>query len=274
MRTLVLPTPADVGEAAADEIAAVVAERPDAVLGLATGDSPLGAYSTLADRVQRGELDLSRARGFALDEYVGLDPADPQSYRSVIDRTVTTPLRMRRAVVRVPDGAAADLAAAADEYERALEESGVDIQVLGIGSNGHIGFNEPGSAFGTRTRVVELSERTRLDNARFFPSLADVPTHALTQGLGTIMRARRIVLVAIGERKADAITAAVEGPISVDCPASVLQAHPHVLLIADEAAGSRLTDSGPCNIVRTNSEVRAWRGAGTRAPSLPSFSRH
>jgi glucosamine-6-phosphate deaminase len=244
MRVVVLPTPAEVGEAAAAEIAAVVAERPDAVLGLATGDSPLGAYTALARRVERGELDLSRASGFALDEYVGLDPADPRSYRTVIDRTVTAPLRMRPAAVRVPDGAAADLAAAAEEYERAIEESGVDIQVLGIGANGHIGFNEPGSAFATHTRVVELSERTRRDNARFFPALADVPTHAVTQGLGTIMRARRIVLVALGERKAEAVRAAVEGPLSVECPASVLQTHPDTVLVLDEAAAARLDRAG------------------------------
>ncbi|QNE35713.1 glucosamine-6-phosphate deaminase [Leifsonia shinshuensis] len=243
MRVVVLPTSAEVGEAAAAEIAAVVTERPDAVLGLATGDSPLGAYAALGRRVERDGLDLSRARGFALDEYVGLDPSDPQSYNAVIDRTVTTPLRMRAGAVRVPAGAAADLDAAADAYERAIEESGVDIQILGIGANGHIGFNEPGSAFTTRTRVVALSERTRLDNARFFATPSDVPTHALTQGLATIMRARRIVLVALGERKAEAVRAAVEGRPSAACPASVLQDHPDALLVVDEAAASRIAVS-------------------------------
>ncbi|MGH1524330.1 glucosamine-6-phosphate deaminase [Leifsonia sp. L25] len=240
MRVVVLPTSTEVGEAAAAEIAAVVTERPGAVLGLATGDSPLGAYAALRRRVERGELDLSRTRGFALDEYVGLDPADPQSYRTVIDRTVTTPLRMRPGAVRVPDGAAADLDAAAEEYERAIEESEVDIQVLGIGANGHIGFNEPGSEFTTRTRVVALTERTRRDNARFFATAADVPTHALTQGLATIMQARRIILVALGERKAEAVKAAVEGRLSVECPASVLQRRPDALLVVDEAAASQL----------------------------------
>lgn len=241
METVVLPTAAEVGEFAALELAAVVAGRPAAVLGLATGDSPLGAYTALARRVARGELDLSGASGFALDEYVGLAPSDPRSYRSVIDRTVTTPLGMRAAAVHVPDGSADDLAAAADAYERAIAETGVDIQVLGIGSNGHIGFNEPGSPFATRTRVVALSRRTLLDNARFFASPDDVPTHALTQGIGTIMRAKRIVLLALGERKADAVQAAVEGPVTVDCPASVLQTHPDAVVIADEAAASRLT---------------------------------
>ncbi|WP_295119902.1 glucosamine-6-phosphate deaminase [uncultured Leifsonia sp.] len=240
MEVVVLPTSADVGRFAADEIAAVVAARPDAVLGLATGDSPLGAYTALAHRVRHGELDLSRAGGFALDEYVGLAPSDPRGYRAVIDRTVTAPLGMSPAAVHVPDGGAADLAAAADDYERAVTEAGVDVQVLGIGSNGHIGFNEPGSPFETSTRVVELSRRTRLDNARFFSSPDDVPTHALTQGLGTIMRAKRILLVALGERKAEAVRAAVEGPVSVACPASVLQTHPHAVLVLDTAAASRL----------------------------------
>lgn len=241
MDVVILPTAAEVGEVAADMIASVVARRPDAVLGLATGDSPLGAFAALARRVAAGELDMSRAGGFALDEYVGLPPTHPQSYHAVIDRTVTVPLRMTRDAVHVPDGAAADLDAAAAAYERAIGERGVDVQVLGIGANGHIGFNEPGSPFGSTTRVVTLSQRTRDDNARFFATRQDVPTRALTQGLGTIMRARRIVLVALGERKAAAVAAAVEGPVTVACPASVLQRHPHATFVLDRAAAARLT---------------------------------
>jgi glucosamine-6-phosphate deaminase len=246
MDLVILPSAAEVGEAAAEVIAEVVRGRPDAVLGLATGDSPLGAFAALARRVEAGALDLSRASGYALDEYVGLPPTHPQSYHAVIDRTVTAPLRMARGAVHVPDGAAADLAAAAEAYERAIGARGVDVQVLGIGANGHIGFNEPGSPFGSRTRVVALSDRTRNDNARFFPAPADVPTHALTQGLRTIMRARRIVLVALGEQKAAAVAAAVEGPVTVGCPASVLQLHAQATFVLDEAAASRLTLAEDC----------------------------
>jgi glucosamine-6-phosphate deaminase len=222
---------------------AQVAQRKgaDVVLGVATGSSPLRAYEALAAMVAAGRLDLSAASAFALDEYVGLPPGHPESYREVIRRTVTEPLRLDPARVHVPDGNAADLAQAAQDYEDAIAAvGGVDVQILGVGSNGHIGFNEPTSSLASRTRLKTLTEQTRLDNQRFFPSLADVPRHCLTQGLGTISDARHVVLVATGERKAAAIRAVVEGPVTALWPGSVLQFHPRATIIVDEAAACQL----------------------------------
>lgn len=243
MEIVILPDAAAVGAAAAARIAAVVRRQPRAVLGLATGSSPLGAYAALAERVRRGDVDLTRASGFALDEYVGLPPGSPQSYAATIAREAAEPLRMDPGRVHVPDGAAPDLEQACAAYERAIRDAGgVDVQLLGIGTNGHVGFNEPTSSFASRTRIKTLAPRTRADNARFFGGdLHAVPLHCITQGLGTILEARRLLLVAQGEAKAQAVAAAVEGPLSAMVPASVLQLHPAATVLLDEAAASRLT---------------------------------
>ena len=224
------------GEVAADLIQKLVVARPDAVLGLATGSTPLSTWRALAAR----SLDLSRVRGFALDEYVGLPAGHPESYASVIAREVVEPLGLDPALVRVPADRG-PLDAAGENYERAIVEAGgVDLQVLGIGRTGHIGFNEPGSSFASLTRVKTLTQQTRLDNARFFDSLDEVPIHCVTQGLGTIMRARQLVLLAFGEAKAEVLAGAVEGPLTSSLPGSLIQLHPHVTVIVDEAAASRL----------------------------------
>ncbi|MGY1826863.1 glucosamine-6-phosphate deaminase [Blastococcus sp. SYSU DS0541] len=241
MEVVILPGPDEVARVAARRVAEAVRRRRDAVVGLATGSSPLGTYAELARQVAAGELDVSGVRGFALDEYVGLPPAHPQSYASVIRRTVVEPLGLDPARVRVPDGCAADLDAEAAGYEQEIRAAGgIDVQLLGIGANGHIGFNEPTSSLTSRTRVKALAPRTRADNARFFASPEEVPVHCLTQGLGTILEARELVLVAQGEAKAEAVAAAVEGPLSSMCPASVLQLHRRAGVYLDEAAASRL----------------------------------
>jgi glucosamine-6-phosphate deaminase len=222
-------------------LADAVRKDPQAVLGLATGSSPLGIYAELAAQVRAGSLDCSRASGFALDEYVGIPEDHPQSYASVIRTEVIEPLRMDPSRVRVPDGRAADIPAACEAYEAAIREAGgIDVQILGVGANGHIGFNEPTSSFASRTRIKTLAPRTRSDNARFFASPDEVPTHCLTQGLGTIMEAKTILLVAQGEAKADAVARTVEGPVTALSPGSVLQHHPHVTVVVDEAAASAL----------------------------------
>jgi glucosamine-6-phosphate deaminase len=228
------------GRIGADRIASAVARKPPATIGVATGSSPLGVYASLAARSHSGSLDLSRVEWFALDEYVGLPVGHPESYAAVVERTVTAPLGLDPRRVHVPDGAAGDLEAECESYDAALASRGVDIQILGIGSNGHIGFNEPGSSFASRTRVKRLAQQTRADNARFFPTQDDVPTHCITQGLGTIMDADHLLLVALGEQKAEAIAAAVEGPATSMVPASVLQFHRRATVILDEAAASRL----------------------------------
>ncbi|MGY1723580.1 glucosamine-6-phosphate deaminase [Blastococcus sp. SYSU DS0533] len=241
MEVVILPGPDEVARVAARRVAEAVRRRRDAVVGLATGSSPLGTYAELARQVAAGELDVSGVRGFALDEYVGLPPAHPQSYASVIRRTVVEPLGLDPARVRVPDGCAVDLDAAAAGYEQEIRAAGgIDVQLLGIGANGHIGFNEPTSSLTSRTRVKALAPRTRADNARFFASPEEVPVHCLTQGLGTILEARELVLVAQGEAKAEAVAAAVEGPLGSMCPASVLQLHRRAGVYLDEAAASRL----------------------------------
>jgi len=234
---VIVDRPEDAGELAADEIAALVARRPDAVLGLATGSTPLPLWTALAAR----GLDLSRVRGFALDEYVGLPPGHPQSYRAVIDREVVAPLGLDPALVHVPGDDGGDLRTAGERYEAAIAAAGgIDLQVLGIGRTGHIAFNEPGSSFTSRTRIATLADQTRRDNARFFDSIDEVPRHCLTQGLGTILEARRIVLLAFCEAKAAVVAGAVEGPLTASLPGSAIQLHPDVLVLVDEPAASAL----------------------------------
>ena len=245
MRVIIAESPAEVASTAASLIASVVDGRRavggEAVLGVATGSSPLGTYEALAERVRSGELDLAGVSAFALDEYVGLDRDHPESYHAVIHRTVTEPLGLDPALVHVPDGLAGDLAVACAGYERAIEAAGgVDLQLLGIGANGHIGFNEPSSSLASRTRVKTLAPQTREDNARFFYSLEQVPMHCVTQGIGTILDAGRLLLVAQGEAKAEAVAAMIEGPVSSRCPASALQLHPHAIAVVDRDAASNL----------------------------------
>jgi glucosamine-6-phosphate deaminase len=228
------------GEITADAVAALFGRRTDAVLGLATGSTPLSSYAAIA---RRG-LDLGAARGFALDEYVGLPVGHPQSYRAVITREVVEPLGMAPELVRVPGDDGGPLEGAGDRYEADIVAAGgIDIQLLGIGATGHIGFNEPGSSFGSLTRIKTLTERTRADNARFFDSPDEVPLHCLTQGLGTILRARHLILLAFGASKAPAIAAAVEGPLTASSPGSAIQLHAHVTVVVDEAAASQLKNA-------------------------------
>lgn len=234
---VILDSREQAGELGAEFVARLVAATPDAVLGLATGSTPLPLWHALAARA----LDLSRVRGFALDEYIGLPPGHPESYRAVITREVVEPLGLTPSLVHVPGDDGGPVEGAGARYEAAIAAAGgVDIQVLGIGRTGHIGFNEPGSSLASATRVKTLTEQTRLDNARFFDSLHDVPRHCITQGLGTILRARHLLLFAFGEAKAEAIAGAVEGPVSSSLPGSAIQLHPLVTVIVDEAAASRL----------------------------------
>lgn len=234
---VIVPSSAEGGELAADIISSFVAREPSAVLGLATGSTPLTTYQSLA---RRG-LDLGRVRGFALDEYVGLPAEHPESYRSVITREVVEPLRLTPELVRVPADDGGPLEGAGERYEEDIDAAGgVDIQLLGIGTTGHIGFNEPGSSFASLTRVKTLTQQTRLDNARFFDSIDDVPMHCITQGLGTIMRARHLLFLAWGEGKSEAVAGAVEGPVTSSLPGSAIQLHRKVTVIVDEAAASGL----------------------------------
>ncbi|TFD94806.1 glucosamine-6-phosphate deaminase [Cryobacterium lactosi] len=240
---VVLESETDAGVLAAASIRRLISQKPEAVLGLATGSTPMPLYRALAESFRTDPLDVSAVRGFALDEYVGLPSGHPESYRAVITRDAVLPLGLTPGNIRVPNGDLATLETAGTDYEAAIRAAGgVDVQILGIGRTGHVGFNEPGSSFASLTRVKTLTEKTRADNARFFDSPDDVPIHCITQGLGTIRRARHLILLAFGEEKAEAIAAAVEGPVTSSSPGSVIQLHPHVTVLVDEAAASRLAN--------------------------------
>ena len=241
MEVVIQPTPADAARIVADAVLALLERKPDAVLGLATGTSPLATYAELIERCRAGRISFARARAFLLDEYIGLPDGHPQSYRAVIERQFTGEVDFAPGAVRGPDGASADVPAACAGYEDAIRAAGgIDLQLLGIGGSGHVGFNEPVSSLASRTRVKTLTHQTRADNARFFASLDEVPHHVLTQGIGTILDARHVVLIATGESKAEPIRRAVEGPLTAMCPASALQLHPHVSVVVDEAAAAKL----------------------------------
>lgn len=242
MEVIIREDSAQIGDIAGDAFERLLNRKPDAVLGLATGSSPLCIYDELADRYHQGRISFSRARGFTLDEYVGLPADHPERYRTVIDTTFVSRVDFTPGAVAGPDGLAADIPAACAAYEQAIRDAGgVDLQILGIGTDGHIGFNEPGSSLASRTRIKTLTRQTRVDNARFFDGDLDaVPTHCLTQGLGTIMEARHILLVATGRGKAEAVHHMVKGAVTAMWPASILQHHPHVTVLLDEAAARRL----------------------------------
>ncbi|MEU9233283.1 MULTISPECIES: glucosamine-6-phosphate deaminase [Streptomyces] len=242
MEVVIVPDAKAGGELIAEAMAALVRRKPDALLGVATGSTPLPIYEALAAKVSAGEVDASRARICQLDEYVGLPAGHPESYRAVVLREVVEPLGLSEASFMGPDGSAADIVAACEAYDRALAEAGgVDLQLLGIGTDGHIGFNEPCSSLASRTRIKTLTEQTRVDNARFFDDDIDqVPHHVITQGIGTILDARHLVLLATGEGKAEAVAQTVEGPLSALVPASALQLHRHATVVVDEAAASKL----------------------------------
>ncbi|MFC0676191.1 glucosamine-6-phosphate deaminase [Brachybacterium hainanense] len=246
MEIVIASTPEDAARIVADrfEQAIAAAGEKGITLGLATGSSPVATYQELIRRHQAGGLSFAHARAFLLDEYVGLPRAHEQSYYRFIRDQFTAHVDIDDAGVLSPNGEAADPVAAAAAYDAAIGEAGgVDLQILGIGSNGHIGFNEPTSSLSSRTRVKTLTRRTVEDNARFFDTVDQVPVHVITQGLGTIGEARRIVLIATGEGKADAVAAMVEGALSAFCPASSLQLHPAVTVVLDEAAASKLENA-------------------------------
>ena len=229
---------------AAAVIAAQIVSKPDCVLGLATGSSPVGAYQQLVKWYEQGDLSFAEVRSVNLDEYYGLSPDHDQSYRYFMQSNLFDHVDIAPENTNVPDGLAKDPAAECLRYERKAAELGyADLQLLGLGRNGHIGFNEPGDCFPVATHLVDLTESTIEANARFFASADDVPKQALTMGVGTIMKARKILIVASGADKADAVWKAFAGPITPEVPASILQLHPDVTLVADEAALSKLTEA-------------------------------
>lgn len=244
MEVVIKPDAAAVAAYVADAIVKVIAAQPSAVLGLATGSSPLGVYAELVRRHRAGLISFRRVQAFLLDEYIGLPADHPESYRAFIDTHFAGQVDLDAANVHVP-GAGAVGAAIADAcmaYEADIRAAGgVDLQLLGIGADGHLGFNEPTSSLASRTRVKTLTEQTREDNARFFAGIDEVPRHVVTQGIGTILEARHLVLIATGDGKAEPIARAVEGPLTSMCPASAIQLHQTATVVIDEAAAAQLT---------------------------------
>ncbi|MBE5800745.1 MAG: glucosamine-6-phosphate deaminase [Clostridiales bacterium] len=229
------------GRAAATLIAAQLLRKPDSILGLATGSTPIPAYETLIDMHQTGMLDFSQAVSFNLDEYVGISPEHPCSYHHFMQEQLFAQVNIRPENVHIPDGNAPDLTAAAKAYDAAiLQAGGIDLQLLGIGRNGHIGFNEPGEHFVYGCHKVALSQSTIQANRRFFETEADVPRYAVSLGIGSIMQARQVLLVATGSDKAEAVRRALEEDVSPQWQASILRTHPDVVFLLDEAAAGKL----------------------------------
>lgn len=234
---------AAIGRLAGELIVRQLREKPDSVLGLATGSTALVVYREWVRLYREGRLRFAKARSFNLDEYVGLPKHHPQSYRTYMREHLFRHVDLPEDSAMIPDGTAADPEAECRRYEAAIEAcGGIDWQLLGIGQNGHIGFNEPGPYLQANTHVAELAEETRRANARFFSSPSEVPHQAITVGMGAILKARRIVLVAIGEEKAAAVRDALVGPVTTWMPASFLQLHRDVTVLLDDAAASMLPD--------------------------------
>lgn len=226
---------------AASIMAAQIIAKPDSVLGLATGSTPIGMYKELIKGYEAGDLDFSQIKSVNLDEYVGLEPTHDQSYRYFMQTNLFDHVNIDVANTNVPLGLAADAEAECERYNQVIRDmGGIDIQVLGMGHNGHIGFNEPDDHFPLETHVVDLQESTINANARFFASADDVPKQAMTMGIRNIMEARKILVVVNGEGKADIVKKAFTGPVTPEVPASILQLHPDVILVGDEAALSKL----------------------------------
>ncbi len=242
MEIIIQPTPEAASIIAARIIAKLVRTKPDCVLGLATGSTPLATYRELARMHREDGLDFSKVTTFNLDEYVGLPPDHSHSYHAFMDEHFFRHVNVPRANIHIPDGMARDVPEECASYEAAIVAAGgIDLQLLGIGTDGHIGFNEPSSSLASRTRIKTLTERTRADNARFFDGdLARVPFHCITMGVGTIMASREVLMLAFGANKAAAVAAAVEGSITAMNPASVLQMHPVAKCIVDEPAAEKL----------------------------------
>ena len=241
MEIIICKTKEEASRKAADLVAALIKAKPKAVLGLATGSTPVPMYQYLAKDCAAGKITFKQVKSWNLDEYYGLAPTHDQSYRYFMDKNLFDHIDIVKKNTHVLNGLAKDWKKEVAAYEAAIKKAGgIDLQVLGIGSDGHIAFNEPGSSLTSRTRIVSLTPQTIKDNARFFKKAADVPQHALSMGVGSIMEAKKVVLLAFGKNKAAAVAAAVEGGISQYCTASALQMHQDAWFFCDEEAASKL----------------------------------
>jgi glucosamine-6-phosphate deaminase len=241
MEVIIQPDPHAVAVEAAKIIAHLIRTKPNAVLGLATGGTPVLLYAELVRMHKDSGLDFREVTTFNLDEYVGIGPQHPSSYAQYMRENLFAQVNLRPDRVHIPDGMARDIPGECAGYEAAIQRAGgIDLQVLGIGVDGHIGFNEPGSSLASRTRIKTLTERTLQQNARYFPDPKEIPHHVITMGVGTIMEARHCLLLATGDPKSAVVAQFVEGPVTATVPASILQMHPRATVILDEAAAANL----------------------------------
>jgi glucosamine-6-phosphate deaminase len=262
MRVIVERDAAAVARRAAQFVGGLIRRRPTCVLGMATGSTPLGLYKALIQMHREEGLDFSRVVTFNLDEYVGLPATHPQSYRFFMQQNLFDHINIDIRNTHVPDGRALDFEAYCPQYEKSIvDEGGIDLQILGIGSDGHIAFNEPGSSLGSRTRLKTLTGETVRDNARFFGSEEAVPRLAITMGVGTILESRQCLLLATGESKAKAIRNTIEGPITAQVTASALQLHRDVIAIVDAQAGRLLErQSYYCEVEAAQAKLQEGKG--------------
>ena len=243
MRVIITVNYEEMSKKAAEIVKKQIKEKPNTVLGLATGSTPLGMYKHLIEMYKRGEIDFSNVITFNLDEYIGLSPDHPQSYHYFMFHNFFNHINIKKENVHIPNGIAEDLEEECRKYEEEIEKAGgIDLQILGIGINGHIGFNEPDESIETKTHVVTLTEKTINANKRFFKSAEEVPRKAITMGLGSIMKAKKIVLLASGKNKAEAIKETIKGQLTTKVPATVLALHPDVTIIIDKEAASLIPD--------------------------------
>lgn len=241
MKVIIAKDYDDMSKKAYEVMKSVVTEKDDAILGLATGSSPIGLYKCMIEDYKNGNVSYKNVHSVNLDEYIGQGVGDEQSYVEFMRNNLFNHIDIDVKNTDLPSGKTDDIQKECDRYNKKLDGISQDIQVLGIGSNGHIGFNEPNTPFGSETHVVDLTENTIKDNARFFNSIEEVPTQAISMGIKNVMHAKKILLVASGANKADAIKATVEGPVTEEVPASVLQLHPDCYIVVDEAAASKLS---------------------------------
>lgn len=266
MKVVILENAASVARYGADIFLEQLKKKPTSVFGLATGSTPLSLYRELIASNQQGDVSFAEVKTFNLDEYMDLAPEHPQSYRHFMNREFFDHIDIKPGNTQVPPGDAENPLIACQDYEAAIRDAGgIDIQLLGIGRNGHIGFNEPTSCLSSRTRVKTLTRETIDDNARFFSEGEFQPQLSITMGIGTIMEARLVVLLATGRSKAKAVRAMVEGPVSAWCPASALQMHPSTVVIVDEDAASELTDPAFFKHIEKQNQALLARLQGVQA---------
>lgn len=241
MRIIVVDNYEEMSKKAAAMVASQVILKPDSVIGLATGDTPIGMYKEIINIYKNQKMDFSKVRTFNLDEYYGLNRENPQSYYYYMINNLFNHVNIDKNNINIPNGMADKIEIECKEYERKIDKAGgIDLQILGIGVNGHIGFNEPDTSFESETHLVNLDEKTIESNSRFFSSKDQVPTKAISMGIRTIMHSKNIILLACGQNKADAIFKAIEGKITPNIPASILQLHKDVVVIVDRKAASKL----------------------------------